>query len=258
MMALRELQLDLQRRLLGEHGGVASGIVDAPPLPAARRLAIYRNAYQVRLIDALNDAYPIMHALLGDQEFMALGKAYVAAHPSVYRSIRWYGQELHDFLGIRAPYSETPILAEVAQLEWTLAEVFDAKDAEPLSRAALAAVDPAAWSALTFEFHPSLRRLDFKWNTAAVWKAMSADETPPRPQANEAPVEWLLWRQGLQNYFRSLTPIEAAALEAALRGRTFGDICGQLSAWLPEHEIAPAAATFLGNWADSGIIVALG
>jgi len=256
-MQLRKLQHDMQRHLLGEDSGVISGIVDAPPLPAADRLAIYRNAYQVRLIDALDETYPILHALLGDEMFVALGEAFVAAHPSVHRSIRWYGRELNEFLAHCSPYAEQPILAEVALLEWTLAEVFDAMDAEPKSRAALSAVEPSAWAALRFEFHPSLRRLEFKWNTAAVWKAMSADVTPPAPEPGAAPVPWLLWRRNLQNYFRSMTAVEAAALDAARRGRNFAQVCEDLRAWLPDDEIPPAAATLAGNWADSGIIVGL-
>jgi len=198
---LRELQLDMQRHLLGEKSDVSAAIVDAPPLPAADRLAIYRNAYQVRLIDALHETYPVLHGLLGDEAWVQLGYAYVAAHPSVFRSIRWYGRELADFLAACSSFDEAPILSEVALLEWTLAEVFDATDAPSLPRSALAAVEPSAWGSLTLEFHPSLRRLAFSWNTAAVWKAMSQDETPPRPEMAPAPVRWLLWRQNLQIIF---------------------------------------------------------
>jgi hypothetical protein len=254
---LREIQRDMQQHVLGADSRITSAIVDAPPLAAKDRLAIYRNAYQVRLIDALQDTYPILHGLLGDDLFMALGHAYVAAHPSVFRSIRWYGRELAQFMAHSPPYDE-PILAEVAQLEWTLAEVFDARDVEPLRRADLSAVAPSAWGDLQFTFHPSLRRLSFKWNTAAVWKAMSADETPPRPAPTEAPVPWLLWRQNLQNYFRSMTGVESAALDSALRGRSFAMICEDLSTLLSIDEVPAAAATLLGNWADSGIIVAIG
>ena len=118
-----------------------------------------------------------------------------------------------------------------------------------------AAVDPAAWGSLKFKFHPSLRRLDFSWNTTAVWKAMSADETPPRPERSTAPVLWLLWRQNLQNYFRSMGSVESAALQSALCGRSFGEICEDLSALLPDEEIPAAAAGLLGTWADSGILV---
>jgi hypothetical protein len=252
---LRALQVDMQRHLLGEASTVTAAIVDAPPLPAADRLAIYRNAYQVRLIDALHETYPVLHGLLGDEAWVEMGQAYVAAHPSVFRSIRWYGRELADFLAASTPYSEAPILAEVALLEWTLAEVFDATDALSLPRSALSAIEPSAWGSLTLAFHPSLRRLAFSWNTAAVWKAMSQDETPPRPEAAPAPMPWLLWRQNLQNYFRSMNAVESAALDSALRGRNFAQLCEDLGALLPQEEIPAAAASLLGAWADSGMIV---
>jgi hypothetical protein len=255
---LRELQRDMQRHLLGEESGVTSAIVDAPPLSAADRLAIYRNAYQVRLIDALHETYPVLHGLLGDEAWVEMAQAYVAAHPSVFRSIRWYGRELADYLALSNPYSEAPILTEVALLEWTLAEVFDAADAPALARSALAAVEPSAWGSLTLQFHPSLRRLSFSWNTAAVWKAMSQEETPPRPEMGPAPIRWLLWRQNLQNYFRSMTAVESAALDSALRGRNFAQLCEDLGALLPQEEIPAAAASLLGAWADSGMIVKVG
>jgi hypothetical protein len=257
MTQLRQLQRDLQSHLLGEPSAIADAIVDAPPLPVPARLDIYRHAYRVRLIEALDDTYPVLHALLGDEVFSALGEAFVAAHPSVHRSIRWYGGELPEFLSQCSPYAEQPILAELARLEWTLAEVFDAADAEPKSRAAFSAVDAAAWSELRFEFHPSLRRLHLQWNTAAVWQAMSADETPPDPLRAEHAVPWLLWRQNLQNYFRSMAADEAVALESALCGASFGEICEVLAERLPEDEIPLRAASLLGTWADSGIIVAV-
>jgi hypothetical protein len=257
MPALRQLQSDLQNHLVGEPSEIADAIVAAPPLTIDARLGIYRNAYRVRLIEALEDTYPVLHAVLGDEEFAALGEAFVAAQPSVHRSIRWYGGELAPFLARRAPYGEQPIFAELALLEWTLAEVFDAADADPRPRAALSAIDPSAWGELRFAFHPSLRRLHLEWNTAAVWQAMSREEAPPDPACAEHPVPWLLWRQNLQNYFRSMTAEEAAALDSAQRGETFGEICAALGDWLPEEEIPLRAASLLAAWADSGIIVAI-
>jgi hypothetical protein len=255
---LRELQVDMQRHLLGEDSAVTAAIVDAPPLPAADRLAIYRNAYQVRLVDALHETYPVLHGLLGDEAWVELGYAYVAAHPSVFRSVRWYGRELTQYLAASLPYSEAPILSEVALLEWTLAEVFDAPDALPLARSALSSIEPSAWGSLTLEFHPSLRRLCFSWNTAAVWKAMSQDETPPKPEIAPAPAPWLLWRQNLQNYFRSMNAVESAALASARVGRNFAQLCEDLGTLLPQEEVPAAAASLLGAWADSGLIVKVG
>jgi hypothetical protein len=148
-------------------------------------------------------------------------------------------------------------LAELATLEWTLAEVFDAADREPLARAALAAVHPDGWSDLRFEFHPSLRQLRLQWNTTAVWRALSRGEAPPDPECAEHPAPWLLWRQNLQNYFRSMPDDEAAALNSALRGANFGEMCEALAEWLAVDAVPLRAASLLGVWADSGIIVAV-
>jgi hypothetical protein len=254
---LRRLQQDLQGHLLGAPSAIADAIVDAPPLCVAERLGIYGNAYRVRLIEALSDTYPVLHAVLGDEDFGELGEQFVSTHPSLHRSIRWYGSRLSEFLASRPPYAAQPIFAELALLEWTLAEVFDAADAEPVQRAALSAVNAAAWSELHFAFHPSLRRLQLHWNTAAVWQAMSRQEAPPDPARAEHPAPWLLWRQNLQNYFRSMTADEAAALDLARSGGSFGKICEALAEWLSEDEIPLRAATLLGAWADSGIIVAV-
>src|SRR5882757_1640215 len=230
LMRLVELQWNFQQHLLMGDDAILESVVDAPPLPAAERVKIYRNAYRVRLLDALKDTYPVLFKILGDEVFENLGDAFIDAHPSVHRSIRWYGRELSDFLAQRPPYAEQPILAEIARFEWTLSEVFDAADAAPVGRDALLAVDPEIWDQLGFVFHPSLRLLNLAWNTVAVWQAMSRDEDPPQ-----------------------LDAAENASLEAGLSGKRFGEICAVLRAWLPEEEIPLRAATLIGTWTDSGI-----
>jgi hypothetical protein len=257
-MQLRQLQQELQRHLLGESSAIAAAIVDAPPLPADARLGIYRHAYRARLTDALDETYSVLHRVLGDEAYSELAGMFISARPSEYRSIRWYGRELADFLAEHMPFAEQPILSEIARFEWTLAEVFDSPDAQAIGRAALAAVEPNAWAELRLRFHPSLRRLQLAWNTVPVWQAMSADEEPPQPEAAPLPVQWLLWRQDFRNYFRSMEPVENAALDAALRGGSFAEICACLTALVPEDEIPLRAATLVGTWTDSGIIVGIG
>jgi hypothetical protein len=254
MMRLRELQRNFQRHLLMRDDAIIAAIVDAPPLPAVERLGVYGNAYRVRLLDSLHDTYPSLHQVLGDEVFMALGEAFIETHPSVHRSIRWYGRELAEFLAQRSPYAEQPILAEIAEFEWTLSEVFDAVDAAAMDRGELQTIDPCAWSELKFQFHPSLRRMTMAWNTVAVWQRLSREEEPPQPEETHPPVPWLLWRQNLTNRFRSLDAAENAALDAALAGHSFSEICGVLAEWLADEEIPLRAATLIGTWADSGII----
>jgi hypothetical protein len=256
VISLRELQRDLQRDLFGEPSGIAGAIADDPPLPVEQRLGIYRNAYRSRLIESLGNTYPMLQKYLGNEAFEELGSAFVAEHPSGYRSIRWYGSELAEFVAASA-FPERAMLAEMARFEWTLTEVFDSADAASLDRTALMGVPPDAWARLRFRFHPSLRHLAFEWNAVAVWKALSADSDLPAPEESESAVEWLLWRRSLENYFRSIDPAESAALEIARRGETFEAICVELGAQLPEEEVPLRAAGLVAGWLDSALIVEL-
>ncbi len=129
----------------------------------------------------------------------------------------------------------------------------------PWRAAALSAVEPSAWGSLTLEFHPSLRRLAFSWNTAAVWKAMSQDETPPRPEM--APAADALAAVAPKS--AELFSFDECGGVGGARCRrcaaaTFAQICEDLGALLPQEEIPAAAASLLGTWADSGMIVKIG
>jgi hypothetical protein len=256
-MELRRLQLEMQRDLFGGASAIGSCIAETAPLATQARLGIYRHAYVARLLETLEDHYPVLHAILGDEDFEALGAAFIREFPSVHRSIRWYGRELADFLAARSPFGEQPIFAEIARFEWTLAEAFDSADAGVIGRDALAAVRPAEWANLTFSFHPSVRRLAFEWNTVTAWKAMTAGSDPPQPERSPETIEWLVWRSGLENYFRSLDPAEATALDAALRGACFAEICAGLAEHLAEEEIPLRAAALIATWSESGLLSGL-
>ena len=101
-MRLVELQRNFQAHLLMGDDAILESVVDAPPLAPAERVQVYRNAYRVRLSDALKDTHPVLFKILGDEVFESLGDAFIDAHPSVHRSIRWYGRELADFLAQRS------------------------------------------------------------------------------------------------------------------------------------------------------------
>jgi hypothetical protein len=256
-MELRQLQREMQSGLLGEESVIEAHIADTPPLTKEARLGIYRHAYVTRLIEALREYYPVLHQILGDEDFAALGAAFIRAHPSVHRSIRWYGREIAAYLRAEPPFAEQPILAEIARFEWRLAESFDSADAVVLDRAALASVEPAEWADLTFRFHPSVQRLTLEWNTVAVWKAISAEEAPPAPERSTDAIEWLIWRRNLENYFRSLDSEELTALDAALEGCNFAQVCDALSRQLPVEQVPLRAASLIATWLDGGLLSGL-
>jgi hypothetical protein len=255
---LPQIQGDFQDYLLhGEAAAIESHVVATARVPVATRLGIYGDGYRSRLIEALEANFPVLSALLGEADFETLGTAYLGAHPSSFFSIRYYGNALADFLATDPRYANAPVLAELARWEWAMTEVFDAADAEPIGADELARVPPDGWAELRFQWHPSIRRLALAWNAPQIWKAVSDDAEPPEVAFSAEPVEWLLWRQDLRTYFRSLQPAEAAALEAARRGQPFGELCAVLSEELGEAQAPAKAAGFLREWLESGLLTAI-
>jgi len=257
MTRLPQIQGDFQSYLLHGDRGIESHVVGTERVPIEARLRIYGDGYRARLVEALQANFPVLSELLGETDFETLAKVYVRSHDSSFFSIRHYGNALADFLATEAQYAGAPVLAELARWEWAMTEVFDAADAEPIVPDDIARLPPGKWAALHFEFHPSVRRLCLAWNAPQLWKAVTDEAGQPEVALNAEPVQWLLWRQELRTYFRSLSSGEAAALDAAREGLTFGELCGLLCAELGEAQAPVNAAGYLREWLGSGLVVAV-
>lgn len=254
MAGLARVQEHFQALLLGKPSEIESHVVGTARVPIATRLAIYGDGYCLRLIEALQANFPALAKMAGDDEFARMGAAYVRANDSVFRSVRYYGAGLPDFLATQTEYADAPVLCDLAWWEWLMTEVFDAADAEPLSVAALATVDPDRWGDLRFDFHPSVRRVSLHWNAPQIWRALTEDVERPSAAVQKDAAPWLLWRQDLQTYFRSLAPAEAEALDAARGGASFGELCEGLSRHFTPEETPAQAAGFLKRWLEAGMI----
>jgi hypothetical protein len=252
---LAALQRAFQDGLLGAGAGAGAGALDrlrsTSKADAATLFAVYRDAYMLRLIEALTDDHPALLKQLGQEEFAALARADAAEHPSRHPSIRWFGAKLPAFLREAPPWAERPWLAELAAFERALRDAFDAADAAPIGVEAMAAVAPADWPGLRLRFLPSLRRLDLAWSAARTWK----DGSPP--ERLEAPVSWAVWRPALVTEYRSLDPDEAGALDAAAAGGTFAELCEGLLRWHPPEQAAARAAGLLRAWLDQRLLAAV-
>ncbi len=221
------------------------------------RLGIYRNAYRLRLIEVLGTDYEVLHAYLGDDLFDALAGDYIAAHPSTFRNVRWFGGKLAEFLRSTPRYAEHPELAELAQFEWSLGQAFDSPDEDAVRFEEVAAVTPEAWAELRFKPHPALRLLELRTNAVTIWKAIDNDDSSFKPETLPEPVTWAVWRKQHSPFFRSLEADEAWALEAMISQASFGEICAGLCERVAEEEAAARAAGMLRGWVEAGWIAEL-
>lgn len=253
VQALAETQRDFQRHVMNGDMKIAAAVNESSNVPVATRLGIYSEAYRLRLRDALGGNVPRLQELLGEDPFFAITMQYLDEHPSQFRSIRWFGDRLADWLD--ATFADQPWLGELARWEWTVAAAFDAPDATALPLDALAAISPEDWPALQFEFHPSLQRLQMKTNAPALFKALAEEQSVPEPALLPEEQAWLIWRQDLKTQYRSLSAYEAAALDRMRAGGTFEEMCDVLCAWHAEDAVPLQAAGLLKQWIQDGCVI---
>lgn len=256
MTTLTELQAQFQSFLFGKDRDVERLTVGTDRLPVDDRLAVYANAYRLRLLEILEGDFPGLKSMLGEDGFKRLGSAYIDAHPSTHPSIRWFGRYLRGFLRGAAVYRNQPALAEMAAFEWTQGEVMDAADNPLVGVEELGAVPPEAWPGMRFSFQNALRRLDLEWNVISVWQTIRDNDAKlPLKQAGR-PIAWLLWRKGLDVHWRSLDEDERYAIDAAREGATFAEICEGLS-HTGDDQVPLRAAGFLKRWAADDLVAGI-
>lgn len=229
-------------------------VLSTESVSAELRLKIYSHAYETRLTEALQDNFPALHTLLGDDGFYELAVRYIGKHPSHSFSLRYFGEHLSEWMRVNAPYSDQPVLSEMALFEWGVWAAFDAPDIEPATIDDLQAVPPANWGELTFCLHPSSQVLSLEWNVPMLWQAVTDESDPIAPERKEYPHSWLVWRQGLGTYFRQLDVDEAWALSKVEQGENFAYLCEGICEWVDAEHAAMRAVGFLQEWLADGVI----
>lgn len=253
--SLADLQRVFQDYLLASNETFQAAVRDTSKARRATLLDVYRDGYVLRLIEVLTGDYPGLMAMAGPDDFDHLARAYVAAHPSTYRSVRWYGGGLADFLARTPPFSNTPAAAEMARFEWTLSEAFDSHDIEPITAEGLMALAPEAWETLAFTALPSLRRIPFAFEVPQAWQRR--DEVEPGTlivERSTEPVIWAIWRPEFVSSFRSLEKDEAAMLDALIAGRPFPELCEAVAPFTGEEQAPARAAGLLRAMVEGGMI----
>ncbi|KTD31873.1 DUF2063 domain-containing protein [Legionella maceachernii] len=253
MTDLLHLQDQFQSYLLKGQSAIPQWIVATEKVSIEQRLAIYLDSYRYRLLESLAANFPVLELYLGRDEFYKLGENYITHHPSSYRSIRWYGDQFAEYL----KRNSKPYLAELAEFEWKMTLSFDAADEGVLKIEQMASVPPEAWPHLRFRPHASLQRMDFAWDVVKIWEAISNEQSPAPPMKSADIIPWVLWRNEYLNRFYSLGEEEAWALDALIRGATFGELCEGLCKWLEEAEVGLRAASLLKGWIQSGLLAEL-
>lgn len=131
-------------------------------LTAAERLQIYSRSYWSRLIDCVYEDAPGLRALLGEERFSALVRAYLAKYPSCSFTLRDLSARLAQFIreAPRLTAPDTALAHAIARFEWAQTVAFDGEARPVLTSDDIAHVPPAK---LRLGLQPYLSLLALDW-----------------------------------------------------------------------------------------------
>ena len=146
-----------------------AGVLGRLGAPDARRFSVYRNNVAVSLIGALAARYPVVRAMLGEEAFRDLARAFARARKPRSPVMIAYGGGFPDFLAEAAPDAVPAGLIEVARLENAWVEAYHAEDADVAALAELTGLEAGRIAGARLALHPAARFLRFATPAASKW-----------------------------------------------------------------------------------------
>ncbi|MCJ8338568.1 MAG: DNA-binding domain-containing protein [Pseudomonadales bacterium] len=116
-MKLAELQTKFCQHLLHQPVDL-SALNITGPLPVEQLMSLYRNNFYVSLTDYLKGCFPSVNALVGEEFFAQLAKAFIIGQPLANANIELYGADFSEFIDSIEQTRSLPYLAGIAALDW--------------------------------------------------------------------------------------------------------------------------------------------
>lgn len=183
---LRELQHSMLGAVYGDAAGfarVAAGLAPAAVDPV-RALYLHTATVTAALTGVLAQAYPAVHAELGEAAFGTLASRFLRKQPPALPVLSAYGAGFADLL--------PPALQGMARLDWAAHQAYFAADAQPLSPTALALIPPDRLGGLNLRPVPSASLL--AGLEPGPWLSLRPDLTAVINPFESAPAGALIWR----------------------------------------------------------------
>lgn len=252
MTDLRRLQCDLMNYLINKDAKAKDYIAKGGLIDRDKRLSIYSNAYKVRLRGVIDLDHELLSYYLGDDLFDLLVTEYIRHYPSHVPSLRDYCKNVPLFLKETQPFSEHPVLAELARFEQLLLYSFDASDADIACINHLSGLPPESWPTLKIRFHPSVQLFSTETNCVQIWQALKVKSNPPEVQTNIFS-QWIVWRsQERITEFRSLQESELLMFDTFVRGGDLAQVCEALLEFHAEDDVSRIAIECISQWIERG------
>jgi hypothetical protein len=240
------------------HAGIVTGdpapaaphLRAKPHLSAAAQIAIYSDAYRIRLRQAVRGDYPCLAAHLGGA-IDDLIAAYVEATPSLSYNLDFYPFGFWRFVQNNSVPCE---IGELAELEGAIAEVFMGPGSEVLTPQNLPPLDEEILGRTKFYLRAPYRLLRFTHDVESAMAAFKRGEAPS--PVVKKPAYLFVHRHNNEVQRRISEENEYHLLKNIGLTENFNAAIGQMLAETGADEVAVAAqiARWLPRWIQEGFL----
>jgi hypothetical protein len=256
MLALRELQAAFRGVLLdardGEPVGPMGAEILADGLSAESRLAVYRHHVLATLTSVLNEAYPVVARLVGEDFFAYAADAFVRRHPPGTPCLFEYGAGFADFVAAFPPCRDLAYLPDVARLEWAMHAALHAEDTRAADLDGLREISPDALGGVTLRVDPSLTLVSSPWPVDVIWRAnQPGADSNATIDLGTGGVRIEIRRLGADVVWRTLPGPDHAFRAALASGRALEASADAALALDADFDLTRALATLF----DEGLVV---
>ncbi|MFL0355600.1 putative DNA-binding domain-containing protein [Erythrobacter sp. GH1-10] len=260
MSDLAEKQAAFMRAILDEDAPLPEGWGNRQALG----MSVYRGNYRSALVGALESTFERTARYVGEATFKRVCAHHALANPPSGWTIDEAGE------GFDATCAElfanNPEVAELAWLEWTMLQVANAPDCEPIDAdgfaEATAAFGDEDWMGLRVQFQPRAVAHVVRTNLSGLWNALEDSSELDRPEPRLAePRGCIVAREQERPVFQMVEPDSAEAFALIQAGGTYGELILHLAGEEPElkhvQKAAMRAGAILGEWVNEGLVTGL-
>ncbi len=268
---LVRLQRWIVEQLRSERGLPQSAVVSAEAarhltgnerLSPVEQLEIYRVQFWLRHTTALVEDFPGVGGILGQAAWERLVESYLVRHPPATWTLRDLGRHFPEHVAQAPDLPHRGLCHDMARLEWTYVELFDAAEAAPFDANVLGSLPPEAIERAHFDFSPALSLARFDYPVAELRLALldhaRSDDSVPIPE--QQPQHLVLYRGANRRlYHHPVSKAAFALLEQLVAGRSLLAACEDTLERLPEagEELAAGVGGWFQDWVKRGWITSL-
>ena len=177
MMQWDSIQNEFTDALRNPEFGIPDTIGKTNGQPSTKRFNVYRNNVTVSLTETLSAGFPVVTQLVGEEFFSAMARVYIEHNIPTSPVMMHYGKTFPGFIASFEPAQSLPFLSDVAKIEFTWTQSYNALDAEPIGIEKLGEIDPEKLMNTKFEIHPSLYMIHSEFPALSIWNAHHQENT---------------------------------------------------------------------------------